>query len=431
MDILLVNAPVNLLIPHASLSLPLGLAYIGAVLLESGYSVSALDLNKSKSALEVYKKSIQADTPQIIGISALTETYLNSLKMARIAKKINAEIKIVIGGPHASVLYKEIAQEDDVDIVAIGEGELTMLDIANCVIGRKGNLADINGIAYKKNGLVRVTEKRGYIPDIDLLPFPDRHLFPINSYQYPFSFLTSRGGCPFACRFCAVNNIWEGNRRFRKPEKVADEVFKVLANQPLGMPINFSDDTFTLNREGVLKLCKIFKNSSGCLPLLWRCSTRVDLVDAELLREMRFAGCNSIQYGIEAGSQKILDSIGKKIRLEQVKQAVRMTLEYGLEVTCSFMFPQPNDTEETIKEQIRLMEELRDMGATLTLALTTPYPGTYYYEHAEELGMQITANNWDEYDCQHLIITTKNLPRQRLEELLNEMITALDIEKTP
>jgi radical SAM superfamily enzyme YgiQ (UPF0313 family) len=186
--------------------------------------------------------------------------------------------------------------------------------------------------------------------------------------------------------------------------------------------INFSDDSFTLDRNRVLELCRMLRENFGPMSLEWQCATRVDLVDNEILREMHLAGCCTIQYGVEAGSQEILDSIGKKIRLAQVKEAVGMTVDYFIKVICSFMFPHPDDTEQTIRAQIQLMKELLSMGSYVTLALTTPFPGTYYYEHTNELGIKILANNWDEYDCKHLIITTKNLSEDKLNHLWQEMV---------
>ena len=134
------------------------------------------------------------------------------------------------------------------------------------------------------------------------------------------------------------------------------------------------------------------------------------------------AGCYRIQFGIEAGSQRILDSIGKRITLEQVRRAVRLTLDTGIKVICFFMFPHPDDTEETIREQMHFMKELLQMGAAETIALTSPLPGTYYYEHAAELGIKILAKSWDEYDCKHLAITTKYLSEEKLKFLLEELV---------
>ncbi len=161
--------------------------------------------------------------------------------------------------------------------------------------------------------------------------------------------------------------------------------------------------------------------SGGTSPLFWKCSTRVDLVDENLLKNMYLAGCRNIMYGIEAGSQIILNTIGKKITLDQIKRIVSLTLESGISVHCSFMFPFPEDTEQTIKEQARFMKELSMMGADESIALTTPFPGTYFRENAGKLGLNILSQNWDDYDCRHLIISTKNLSHDKLQYLWQEM----------
>ena len=299
-----------------------------------------------------------------------------------------------------------------------------MLELANCLIRNKGNLAQIKVRAYRENGTVKTTPERPFINNPDELPFPARGLFPLPLYQSPGTVLISRGGCPFDCGFCTVNTIWKGKRRYRKPEKVVEEILDIF-KYGQAQEISFSDDTFTLDRQRVIELCGLLKDVKESMRLRWMCSTRVDLVDRELLEKMHEAGCYSIQYGIEAGSQKILDSIGKRITLKQIKDAVRATLGIGMEVTCSFMFPHPEDTEETIREQKQLMKELRKMGVTETLSATTPFPGTYYYEHADELGIKILADSWDEYDCKHLIITTKYLSEKKLNSLIKEL--ALDV----
>ncbi len=422
MEILLINAPVVKLSPHARRTPPLGLAYLGAVLLKAGYKVSALDLNATQIDEAELRKIIKKDTPSIIGISTYTETHDNGIKIAGLIKEESPETKVIIGGPHASVLYEEVARETGVDVVVRGEGEKTMLELADHFLKGSGGLTDIKGIATVINGDLITTQDRAPIADPDELPFPARELFLLHLYDYPFSVLSSRGGCPFACYFCAVNNIWKGKRRFRKPEKVMEEIKHLIQTRQVNR-INFSDDSFTMDRSLILELCRMLQDIFRSVPLDWQCATRVDLVDDELLREMRLAGCKNIQYGIEAGSQKILDSIGKKIRPEHVRKSVRMTLRHGIEVSCSFMFPHPEDTEETICEQTMLMKELKEMGAVITLAMTTPLPGTYLYEHRDELGIKILAKSWSEYDCKHLIIANRLLHEEKLNKLLQDMVS--------
>ncbi len=418
MDVLLVNAPTPSLSKHAGLAPPLGLSYIAAVLIKAGYDILVKDFNASGFHPRLLKGTLERKAPRILGISAHTETYLSGLKIAELAKQVNPAITVVMGGTHPTVMYQEVAKEKNVDVVVRGEGEYAMLELADSIIRNKGNLAQIKGIAYQENGVLKTTPERPFIKDLDELPFPARGLFPMPMYEISGAVLTSRGGCPFSCHFCAVNSIWKGSRRFRKPEKVIEEILHIFKYEDV-QEINFSDDTFTLDKRRVMELCGLLKKT---LRLRWRCSTRVDLVDRELLKEMHEAGCYSIQYGIEAGSQKILDSIGKKITPKQVREAVRTTLDVGIEVTCSFMFPHPEDTEETIGEQKELMKELMEMGSLLTMTSTTPLPGTYYYEHADELGIKILADSWDEYDGKHLMITTKYLSKEKLKYLLEELI---------
>lgn len=421
MDILLINASVKERSRHASLNPPLGLAYIASMLLKHGYNTFAIDFNISGFNPRVLKNILEKESPHIIGISSHTETYTNSLRIAQVAKQMVPDIIVVMGGTHPTIMYNEVVQEKDVDVVVIGEGEYTMLELANCLIRKKGNLAKVKGIAYRQNGNIKTTSERPFIKNPDELPFPARELFPIPLYETPGQVLMSRGGCPFHCRFCAVNNIWKGERRFRSPQNVIEEILYIYDNYQLD-EISFADDTFTLNREHVIKLCGMSQELQKIFPWRWKCATRVDLVDKELLEQMHEAGCYSITFGVEAGSQKILDSMGKGITLDQVRAAVHTALDIGIGVVCAFMFPHPDDTEETIREQKKFMKELIELGVTETLASTTPFPGTYYYENADKLGIKILASNWDEYDAKHIMISTKNLSLEKLRYLLEELV---------
>lgn len=427
MDVLLVNAPVKRRSEHARLNPPLGLAYMASVLIRAGYNVSAIDFNVSGFNPLLVKTILKKEAPSILGISAHTETYLSGLKIAELAKQMMPDITVVMGGPHASIMYEEVVRESDVDVVARGEGEYTMLELADCLIRNRGSLAEVKGIAYKEDGVVKVNLERPFIENPDELPFPARELFPIPLYELPGQVLMSRGGCPFNCRFCAVNNIWKGGRRFRSPENVLKEVLYIFENFQLG-EISFSDDTFTLNRERAIGVCDLLKNLRETFPWRWKCATRVDLVDKELLQKMYEAGCYSITFGVEAGSQKILDSMGKGITLDQVRAAVHTALDIGIGVVCAFMFPHPDDTEETIREQKKFMKELIELGVTETLASTTPFPGTYYYENADKLGIKILASNWDEYDAKHIMISTKNLSLEKLQYLLEELVQDIGLK---
>ncbi len=426
MDILLINAPVKRIGIYASSSPPLGLAYIASVLINAGYSVSARDLNISGLNPLRLKRILEEGNPKILGISCHTKTYPGGLRAARLAKEVLPDITVVMGGPHVTVVHEEVAREMGVDVVVQGEGEYTMLELANYIIRGEGNLSMIKGITYREDGAIKTTPERPFIENPEELPFPARGLFPMPLYELPGTVLMSRGGCPFDCPFCAVNSIWKGSRRFRNAENVAAEILSIFRNYQIE-EVSFVDDTFTLDRQRVVELCNAAKKLRQTFRWRWKCATRIDLVDPELLRMMYHAGCYSITFGVESGSQMVLDSLGKNITLSQVRNSVKSALETGMIVTCAFMFPHATDTEETVREQRHFMADLVKMGARLSLALTAPYPGTRIYDHANKLGVNILARTWDEYSDDNLMISTRNLSEQRLQFLLQEFASDVSL----
>ncbi len=236
----------------------------------------------------------------------------------------------------------------------------------------------------------------------------------------------SRGGCPFDCCFCAVNNIWHGKRRFRSTENVVRELLSISERLSTD-DISFADDTFTLNRAHVTALCQESAKIKQAFNWQWGCTTRVDLVDEPLLKQMAEAGCYAVTFGIETGSQEVLNSIAKRITLDQVKRSVDTALDLHLTVLCSFMFPHPQDTADTIREQKQFMRELVGMGAQVSLAFTTPFPGTDYYARMDELGIHLLTDKWDEFDAKHLVIETRNLKREKLEGLFAEIVAEVGL----
>jgi radical SAM superfamily enzyme YgiQ (UPF0313 family) len=426
--VLLLNASVTARSRHARLSPPLGLAYIGAVLLEHGYDVTAEDCNLTDFNPTRLQQSLRDCAADIVGISASTETYPNALAIAAIAKAVDPSTTVVIGGPHASVLHRRAAAERDIDIVVRGEGEYTMLAIADFVSRGLGSLAAIEGLTSVCHNAITATPDRRSIDDPDALPVPARDLFPLPMYESAFSVLMSRGGCPCDCVFCVVNNIWNGQRRFRSAKNVVNEIEGLVEKYGCD-EISFADDTFTLSRKHALRLCDRLLTVGGGSPLCqWRCTTRVDMVDRTLLETMRRAGCGTIAYGVESGSPRILESLGKGISREQVRLAVAVSVDLGMDVLCSFMFPHPDDTEDTIREQTEFMNTLADMGATVSLALTTPFPGTAYYDRASDFGIRMLTDRLEEFDGKHLVIATRYLSEDRLRSLLGDLMRDVGVQ---
>lgn len=429
LDILLVNSPVPnpLSDEHARICPPLGLAYIAAVLIDEGYSVLALDPNASLSGMKGVLRRVEKARPRILGISTTTEAYPNALEIARAVKSMLPDIVTVMGGPHVSFTYEETLQSGYVDFVVIGEGEIPMRELSRAVLRGDRDLSDVPGLARKEGEDVVINPPVPYVnEDLDSLPFPARHLFPLWLYKYPGNILTARG-CPFDCIYCAAPVLCGRRYRKRGIDAVIEEIKDLIRKYSIDHVL-FSDDTFTVDKGRVYELCDRLEDI-GC-PITWVCSTRVDLVDKELLRRMSEANCKEILFGVESGSQKVLEQIRKEVTVDQVRAAVKWSIEVGIKPVCSFMIPHPSDTEETIKETIQFMKELMNMGASITISITTPFPGTYMYAHASELGLRLLTRDWKKYNAKSVVFETKYLKKQDIERLIKYAASELGVRST-
>ena len=386
------------------------LTYAAAALLNAGHLVIAVDFNISGLNLRRVDRIVEHDKPAVVGISAMTETYPNALVIARRLKEIDPSVTIVMGGAHPSIIPCEVLVEESVDYVIVGAGETAMVQLVSYLADREGTLEEIAGLGYKRDGILCVNE-RGPLPNPEDLPYPAREVFPLDLYTNSITVLTATGSCPYKCPFCSAASIWEGRRRARSPEYIVGEL-QLLINDYGIDHVFFTDDLFTLNKQWVYRLLGALDGLGQ--PLAWECATRVDLVDGELLRAMAAGGCSGIQFGVESGCQDILDSV-KGISKEQVRTAVDAAVKVGIDPVCSFMVPFPEDTRETLQETGEFMQALYQAGSKILLSYTSPYPGTYFYDHARELGLKMLTDKWDEFDAKHVIMETRHLSAAEIE----------------
>lgn len=424
MKILLVNAPVTVHNLHARLSPPLGLAYIASALVADGHRVSGIDLNLSGLNLNRIAGISERERPDVVGISAMTETITNGCAVARTIKAVAPETVIVMGGAHPTILPLEVLGEDAVDYVVVGDGERTMVELVSALGGDGPELADIPGLGYKTPEL-HVNERRAPLHPDDLL-LPSRELFPTEFYEEPYNVLTATGSCPYRCPFCSASAIWEGRRNARSPRSVVGELRTLQRDYGVDY-VFFSDDIFTLDKKWVYELLEEMETLDFLMK--WGCATRADLVDPELLHAMAAGGCQGIQYGVESGSQQILDTV-KHIKKERVLAAVNAAVAEGIEIACSFMVPFPDDTIETIADTGEFMRELAEAHANLMLNYTCPFPGTYFCDHAEELGLTILPETWAEYDAKHVVMETRNLSAAQIQTAVEKIVRDLGLRNT-
>lgn len=367
---------------------PLGLCYIAAYLEKYNYDVKIIDgqLISFKDTLKIIEKK----QPDIIGIGTTTPSFPNAVKLALDIKRISLDTIVAIGGNHITKLVNETLQFDCFDVGVLGEAEMTFLELVKSIEKYgKNRLIDVKGIAFRENDKITITEKGGFIKNLDELPFPARHLIapPSKYHPTPASFkrlphadvITSRG-CPYTCSFCD-NGVFGPSYRERSPENVIEEL-ELLRDKYGVRDVKFFDDVFTLNKKRLYKICDLIKERSIDMP--WACLTRVDLVDKETLIKMKKARCWQVLFGIESGDQRILDLVGKRTTVDKNRKAVELAHEAGLSVRADYLFGVPGDDIESMKKTLDFAIKLNTF--TAHFLKFTPYPGNEIYEKLVKSG---------------------------------------------
>jgi radical SAM superfamily enzyme YgiQ (UPF0313 family) len=364
---------------------PLGLAYLAAYLEREGHQARIFDLGLDPNTpLEQDVEAILSFAPDLIGLTAMTSNYEGALATARALKAASAA-PIVIGGPHATVLPERVMQETCFDYLVHGEGEFTLAELVKLLETCRfrlsaDDLRRIEGLYFRCNGELAQNPERPLIRDLDALPYPARHLLELKRYglvtpdgQPMISILSSRG-CPYNCSYCFKGIVGRIYRQ-RSAENIIAELRQVIAGYGV-RNFYFIDDLFAVNERRLRELTQRLIDEK--LDIRWQCLDRVDKVTPELLGLMYRAGCRELHYGIESGNQQVLDAIGKRITLEQVRQAVKWTHDSGILVKGYFMLGLPGDTEETMEQTIQFASELELDEAMFSL--TTPFPGTRLWD---------------------------------------------------
>ncbi len=403
MKILLINPPIR---EWAKPNVfPAGLGYIAAVLLKEGHKVEVLDINGYRYSKEEVEKRIKEADYDVVGIGGIVTTYRYVKWLIGILKKYHPIKPLVIGGSVGSSIPKIMLEKNPADIVCIGEGEETVRELVR-ELENKRDLAKVKGIWYKEeSGRIHQNEKRPPIRDLDSLPLPAWHLFPMGIYlknpvgapnrnkwvdgsadesaALSMNLFASRG-CPYKCIYCYHDFMGE-KYRHRSPENVIKEM--AILRERYKIPyFHFIDDEFVMNRDFVYKFCDLIKVFSAEIgqKLTWGCAGRVNLMTEDLVAVMADAGCVLIGYGIESGSQRMLDAMNKAVKIEQAKEAIKLTKKYLGWADCSFMIGTPGENYETIQETVDFCKEL-DLAPEVIFFIT-PYPGTELYRMALQQG---------------------------------------------
>lgn len=365
---------------------PLGVSYLAAVLREERLDVKIVDQTFHESMRD-FEYTIQREKPDVLGISVITPLVGNALEVADITKKLIPDCLVVMGGPHPTVLSTKTLDSPNIDVVVVGEGEKTMLELVQA-LWNGNEFSSVKGICYKEGNENRFTGAQPLIEDLDSLPFPAVDLLPINKYHNVSPFwpiprpamvvMTSRG-CPFNCRFCqpTLRSLFGTKVRYRSVKNVVDEIEYYISRYK-ARGYFFEDDTFTFDSAWVQGFCREIRERH--LDILWRCNSRVDTLNLPLLESMKNAGCALINFGVESGSPEILKYLRKRISISQIKNAFKICLKVGVPTRASFMIGTPGENKRTVEETVALIDQIRP--DFIDVNITTPFPGTDLYEDA-------------------------------------------------
>lgn len=400
---------------------PLGLCYIAAVLKNNGFKVAIFDMHQGAHLPENIINECRNKKPKIIGITATSPTYPNATRIAKFIKAYDNKIITVLGGAHATCAPIECVKSGAFDYVCVGEGEQSFLELTAALLNSGIAPSNIPGFYYlDSNKTVINSGARDRLLDLDTLPYPARDLIKLGDYYQKGSVISSRG-CPFNCNYCACAAISGKTYRCHSVDYVLNEIECLIDKYDCSF-IDFHDDIFNFSSKRVFDICASILARG--MKFTWGCFCRASHFSQEMAISMKNAGCKVIQFGVESGSQEILDSIKKNTTLEQIENAVKAAASAGIQqVVCGFIIGHANDTEKTIRETIQFGLRLSKIGATrLTLSLLTPYPGTEVYDNMKKLGITLLTNDLEEFIFSRVVIETEYLKKEKLRELYSEGI---------
>lgn len=349
---------------------PFGVMYLASALEKENYDVKIIATSNDNNCFDF-------SDFDIVGFSISSSLAYPLIKETRENSIFKANSLIIAGGIHASLYPNEVIKDLDCDIVSIGEGEKTIVEIAKST--SLDDISEIKGIYYKKDNSIYVTEKRNDINELDSLAFPARHLLPkedivmerLSNTSLSIAHVLFSRGCPYHCNFCANQNH---NVRYRSKDNIKEELELLIKDYEIkGFCV--VDDNFLVNKEKAMEIIR----EIGKLNLKWSTLARVDNVDLELLKELKNTGCVEIKYGVESGSQKMLDLMNKKITVSEIKKAFNLTKDVGINAKALIMHGFPKEDINTTKETIALLEELKMCISRVGLTYFTYLPGSPIY----------------------------------------------------
>lgn len=422
---------------------PLGVLYIAALLEKEGYTVEILD-----SSLEGYhnevkinkrdvrygltydeiKQRVVKSAPDLIGISCQSTIQLaNTIDTCRAIRQVNKDVPIVMGGPHSTVYPEKVLEKNpQIDFIIMGEGEYSFRDFISLLNKQGNDFSNIDGLVFRENGRIKINPKRKLIADLDELPFPARHLLPMEKYfrinfnqnlsfvPRSVSIMTSRG-CNLNCIFCFNKNFWLNKFRVRSPENIIAEIDRIHKDYKI-KELQFSDDNLTGDRERSVKLFKMMKERKYSFRWSTPNGLFVESLDEELLRLMKEAGCYEIRIAIESGDEEVLHkTIKKAIRLSKVQEVLQTAHRYGLLTSAFLSIGYPGETREQMEKTFAFARKVRPGSVFLSIA--SPLPNTELMDLSIKEGMNVKLDDFEDFEFSTANTDTDKVTKEEIGRL--------------
>jgi len=403
---------------------PMGLAYLAAVVRDYGYPTMIFDANIEAESQKKLKQILAEFKPTIVGLSFTSVLADSAKQTAVLVKEINPEIKVIAGGYHPTVKPEEVIADPNFDVVFVGEAEISLIEWLRHLEGGADNWQEINGLVFRHQGGVIKTAPRELIPNLDTLPFPAYDLLPIERYstlstiRRPYvTFIRSRG-CPFQCIFCGVQKMFGRRYRCQSPEKTISDIDLLVKNFGV-KEISFRDSDFLINKDNVEKFCQLMIDRH--YDLVWTCNARVDMINDKILLLMKKAGCHLVTFGVESGSQEILDQLKKGITVAQIEAAAAAAKKVKMKFTFDIILGGIGETPDSIAETNRLLKKLNPDYVAFNYL--TAFPGSELYDEALKSHWFIEGKTND-YSYENLNLNATKMTNQELAQVLRRSLAS-------
>jgi len=391
-----------------------------AVARDGGHDVRYIHCQTEGVTFDRLKKIISQTSPDLLVFYVEHVTALVDFAVADYARSMG--IPVVFTGPFVTPVAEKIfAKCPGVDIITLKEYDYTVLDIANA-IEKKKNLSSVKGIKCRKGSAIKETHERPLIKNLDELPFPAFDLIDLRKFyesifmHFPAATTITSRGCPYQCFFCTFPRVLYSHQfRAQSPERVLAEA-RYLADEFGVREIRYDDDTFEVDKKRVFEICELFRKEK--LTMKWNPQSRANHMTRDLTKAMADAGCIRIMFGVESGDDGILQKMNKGETTQQIWRGIMNAREAGIIIHNCIMFGFPWDTKETIEKTFMFACKL---NAEFTqFSITTPLPGTPYYEMMQKEG-RIMGEDWERDSFQSSSITNPNFSNEWLDGFFSDV----------